>query len=202
MNDHALGFFLKILFCKSSWFNGTEKSVQCLWVFCSLLVLGSEGESAALQRGLQAVLQAGFLTPCLMKALENWCYTSPGTLTRSTLGSLEVAVLCLCVVLWSQEMMLIVPVTEEYWTEQKLSLGGLPGGDTVPFCCCISVSGYAGNVLSATSSCREESSCIPAAILLHWGAGFELFTSMERLSFRAPFFPLIFCQITMFNEKH
>lgn len=48
-----------------------KKHVQCLWVFCSLLVLGSEGENAALQRGLQAVLQAGLLTPCLMMALEN-----------------------------------------------------------------------------------------------------------------------------------
>lgn len=46
-----------------------KNHVQCLWVFCSLLELGSEGENAALQRGLQGALQANFLTPCLMMAL-------------------------------------------------------------------------------------------------------------------------------------
>lgn len=72
MNDHTLGlFFLKILFCKSSIFNEREKNVQCLWVFRSLAALGSGGEDAALQRGLQAVLQAGFLTLWAMVALEN-----------------------------------------------------------------------------------------------------------------------------------
>lgn len=45
--------------------------MQCLWVFRSLAALGSGGENAALQRGLQAVLQAGFLTLWAMVALEN-----------------------------------------------------------------------------------------------------------------------------------
>lgn len=117
----TLFFFWRFYFAKAADLMEQKKHVQCLWVFCSLLVLGSEGETAALQRGLQAVLQAGFLTPCLMMALENWCYASPGMLTHSTLGSLERSWACLCVVLWSQEIMLIVPVTQEYWTEQKWS---------------------------------------------------------------------------------
>lgn len=49
----------------------------------------------------------------------------------------------------------------------------------------------------ATSSCGKEPSCVPAAILLLGGAGFELFTSMERSSFHDPFLPLIFCHITV-----
>lgn len=90
----TLFFFKDFYFAKAADLMEQKKCAQYLWVFCSLLVLGSEGENAALQRGLQAVLQAGFLTLCLMMALENWRYTSPRMLTHSTLGSLERSWVC------------------------------------------------------------------------------------------------------------
>lgn len=46
-----------------------KERVQCLWVFCSLLVLGSEGENAALQRPLGCP-SGWFLTLCSAMALE------------------------------------------------------------------------------------------------------------------------------------